>query len=142
MDIIQRTEEDVRNYRWMQKEIERIVKDLNDVGIDSSMVAQWGVEAILPKGKGLKSTVNEKRLKRQMERLERLQNKIDRIDAAVKKVDVDERQQVVMECMLDGVRMNMIAQHVEVSRSTMDELKRTIITKLANEIYKEELERG
>jgi len=142
MDIIQRTEEDVRNYRWMQKEIERIIKDLNDVGIDSSLVAQWGVEATLPKGKGLRSTINEKRLKRQIERLERLQNKIDRIDIAVKKVDVDERQRTVMECMLDGVRMNMIAQHIDVSRSTMDELKRAVITRLATEIYREELERG
>lgn len=141
MDIIQRTEEDVRDYRWMQREIERIIKELNDLGLYSSMVAQWGIEAIMPKAQGSRPTVNDKQLQRKMERLERLQNKVNQIDNAIGTVS-GEREQTVITCMLDGVRMNMIAQHVGVSRVTLNELKRSVITQLANEIYKEELERG
>lgn len=50
----------------------------------------------------------------------------------------DERERTVLECMLDGVKMYEIAQHVGVSRQTLNEIKRNLITKMAWEIYGDE----
>ncbi|UOY92885.1 hypothetical protein MUG87_01705 [Ectobacillus sp. JY-23] len=141
MDIIQRTEEDVRDYRWMTKEIDKLEADLNNPEIHNKLTAKWGIEAVMPNGKGQRSSVNEKRYKRQMERLERLQEKVGRINKAAEKI-TEERKLTVLECMLDGVKMNMIAKHVGVSRQTLNEIRREIITSLATDIYREELEKA
>lgn len=146
MEIIQKTEEDVRDYNWMVREVSRLKREIEQAiqisGHGSSLTAQYGIEATLPKGQGLKlaaMSISEKQYERKLKHVEKLQEKINKIDRAAEKI-TDERQQVVLECMLDRVPMNMIAKHVGVSRQTLNDIKRDIITALATEIYKDELQ--
>lgn len=146
MEIIQKTEEDIRDYNWMEREVRRLEREIDEAimisGFSNSLTAQYGIEAAMPKGQGLKlstMSVSEKQYERKLKRVEKLQEKINKIDRAVEKI-TDGRQLAVLECMLDRVPMNMIAQHVGVSRQTLNDIKREIITKLATEIYKDELQ--
>ncbi|WP_436713700.1 hypothetical protein [Brevibacillus formosus] len=51
----------------------------------------------------------------------------------------DSKHRTVLECMMDGMRMNSIARHVGVSRQRLNEIKRDIVNRLARELYSEEL---
>jgi hypothetical protein len=147
LEIVQKTEEDLRSYHWIIKEIDRLDNQLRKVihinAPQSSLVAQYGIEATLPRGKGLKlSTVsiNEEKYDRQLKRLENLEEKARKINQALESI-VDEKDRTVLECILDGERMNIIAKHVGVSRTRLNEIKRKIVIHAAKYLYPEEMKR-
>jgi hypothetical protein len=145
IEIVQKTEEDLRDYHWIVKEIERLQDYLNKAvqsfGPGSRLVTLYGLEATLPNGKGLnidKNSITEERYERQWKRLEKLKEKVKKIDSAAKQI-VDEKERTVLECILDGVRMNIVARHVGISRTRLNEIKRLIVKKMAWVLYEEEL---
>jgi hypothetical protein len=141
MEIVQKVEEDLKDYHWMVREIKRLYEALNDAG--EKLVAQYGIESAMPKAKGGNSNPVEReasRRSREWQRLEKLQKKVMSIDAAVIKIE-DDKERTVLECMLDGERMNMISKHVGVSRQRLNEIKRDLVKRLAWELYPEELKR-
>jgi hypothetical protein len=148
LEIVQKTEEDLRSYHWMIKEIDRLDNQIrraiqiNGHG-DSRLVAQYGVEATLPKGKGLKlSTMSicEEKYNRQVKRLENLEEKAMKINQALEAIE-DDKERTVLECILDGERMNIIAKHVGVSRTRLNEIKRKIVIQAAKVLYPLEMNR-
>jgi hypothetical protein len=147
LEIVQKTEEDLRSYHWMDNEIDRLNKEIRKaiqfyVG-ESSMVAQWGIEATLPKAKGTKPstmTISEEKYERQIKRVAALEEKVRKINQAVELL-VDEKERTVMECILDGERMNIIARHVGVSRTRLNEIKRAIVIHTAKILYPDEMKR-
>lgn len=146
IEIIQKTEEDLRSYHWMIKEIDRLHRSLSKasgVMIQNKLTAQWGIDATLPKGKGdipSHQIMSDKRFERQVNRLRKLEEKVDKIDYAVNKYP-DGVEKTVLECILDNERMNMIAIHVGVSRQKLNEIKRLIVKKMAWTLYEDELKR-
>ncbi|WP_078382352.1 hypothetical protein [Sutcliffiella halmapala] len=145
IEVVQKTEEDLRSYHWMMREIDRLQKELDKAlkGFipQSSLVAQYGVEATLPKAQGTKPStmsVSEEKYDRQYKRLKALQEKIKKIDIAAAKL-TDQKESTVLECILDGERMNMIASHVGVSRQRLNEIKRLLVKKIAWELYGDDI---
>ncbi|MBT2735152.1 hypothetical protein J7E66_10430 [Bacillus sp. ISL-7] len=148
LEIVQKTEEDLRSYHWMIKEIDRLQKELDKaikyIGFNSPLVAQYGDEAGMPRAQGTKPsttlTISEEKYERQFKRLQGLEMKLRKINQAVEQI-TDEKEKTVMECILDGERMNIIARHVGVSRTRLNEIKRTIVIHAAKVLYPEEMQR-
>ncbi|CEH29406.1 hypothetical protein [Aneurinibacillus migulanus] len=145
MEYIEKTWEDLTGYHWMIKEIERLKRDLDKVTITapegSALVAQYGIEATLPKGKGKKVaylSVSEERYEKKLQRMKHLEEKVRRIQEAADKITC-EKERAVIECILDGERMNFIARHVGISRQYLNEIRRKLIKKMAWELYSDEL---
>ncbi|WP_342432630.1 hypothetical protein [Neobacillus sp. FSL H8-0543] len=145
IEIVQKTEEDLHSYHWMFREIERLKKDLNEAiktfGPSSRLTAIYGDEAGMPQGQGLKlssMSISEQRFDRQWQRLKKLEQKMERINHAANQI-TDDKERTVLECILDGVRMNMVARHVGISRTRLNEIKRLIVKKMAWVLYEEEL---
>lgn len=145
MEYVEKTWEDLTGYHWMVKEIKRIRERLDKVTMvapeGSSLVAQYGIESVLPKGKGKKVaylSISEERYEKELQRMKRLEAKVKRIEEAVEKI-TDEKERAVLSCILDGERMNFIARHVGISRQYLNEIRRKLIKKMAWELYSDEL---
>lgn len=131
LEIIQQTEDDIRDYPYMQIEVIRIQRYLRDAG--EGMVAQYGLEAAMPKGKGLngdKTHAEVVRRERKWNRLQNLQAKIERINRAVDSI-VDEQERLIVEALLDGDKNTAIAKVLGVSRQRYYEIKRSAVMKMA-----------
>lgn len=146
LEVIQMVEEDLSNYKWMINEINRIKKYLNSVTtsgdlMGSSGVAQYGIEASLPKGKGLKLagiTIPLEKYEKTLKRLQKYESKVKQLDDVTEKLH-DEKQRMVLICILEGEKMKDIAISLKVSRQRLNEIRREIVKRIAWELYEEEL---
>jgi predicted RNase H-like nuclease (RuvC/YqgF family) len=150
IEAIQRTEQDLRDYKWMVEQI-KLYEEFDEYWfknkprevwekIISSPISKYGVEATLPKVKGVTSNPTERQARqflRAWERAKRYEQKVKRLEEAVSKLQ-DERERMVAEALMDGEKLYMIAQELNVSRQTVHEIKRSVIKKLAFELYGEE----
>lgn len=137
-DMLIRTEEEIKDYAFNLREIERIRASLEEVG--GGIVAAYGIETALPRGKGSTSDKTHRevaRRERNQKRLVKLEESVQRVDRAVESI-ANERERVVLECIMDGVRMNVIAKHLGISRSHFHEIKRNLIKKMAMAMYGED----
>ncbi|MEK4343229.1 hypothetical protein NYE77_25075 [Brevibacillus sp. FSL L8-0710] len=135
LEILQRTEEEIRDYNYMQIEIIRIQRYLRDAG--EGMVAQYGIEAAMPKGQGGtsdKTHAEVARRDRKWKRLQNLQDTIERIHGAAETI-TDEQERLVLEALLDGEKNSIIAKEIGVSRQRYYEIKRSVIVKMAWAMY-------
>ncbi|MFF2528549.1 hypothetical protein ACFVS2_06500 [Brevibacillus sp. NPDC058079] len=140
LEVVQKVEEEIKDYHWMVKEVERLRKEI-DKAISSNpliqekLVATYGDAAGMPSGKGVRLstlTIPEERFEKQIERMINLEKKVRQInDFSVSLEDSKYRT-------VDGMRMNSIARHVGVSRQRLNEIKRDIVTRLAQEMYSDE----
>ncbi|MBU8733448.1 sigma-70 family RNA polymerase sigma factor [Cytobacillus oceanisediminis] len=121
----------IRDYRMMKREIDRLQNILygRSVPMRSWGVAQWGIEATLPKGSAGKSQAELKdmdiREQKQIARLEEYQRRVYAIESAGDYLD-REILKVVYDCMLDGMTRQEIAVHLEMSRDSVDKLRSDI----------------
>ncbi|MFE1630376.1 hypothetical protein ACFLFF_26925, partial [Brevibacillus reuszeri] len=146
LEVVQKVEEEIKDYHWMVKEIDRLGKEINNAivsnpAIQQKMVATYGDAAGMPSGKGLRlstMTIPEERFEKKIERKKNLEMKVQQIDAFALSLG-NSKHRTVLECMMDGMRMNSIARHVGVSRQRLNEIKRDIVNRLARELYKDEL---
>lgn len=149
LEIVQKVEEEIKGYRWMVKEVERLRKEIDKAiisnpAIQAKLVATYGEAAGMPSGKGLRLstlTTTEERYEKQVERMKSLENKVRQINDFAIGLG-DSKHRTVLECMLDGMRMNRIALHVGVSRQRLNEIKREIVNQLAVAMYGDELFRS
>lgn len=135
MEWVQKAEEAITEYRfmltrasWIRRELDRAISDSGAPG--SSLVAQYGEEAGMPKAQGKKLTsltIPEELYERKLKRLRELQAKID---AAVKTI-TEPQEKAALECLLDGEKIKTVAVMVGVSRQWLYEIKRSIVIKLA-----------
>lgn len=131
LDLISRTEDDIRDYPYMQIEVVRIQSYLREAG--EGMVAQYGVDSAMPKAQGRnadKTHAEVVRRERKWNRLQNLQKKIARIDRAVESI-TDEQERLIVEALLDGDKNNVIAKVLGVSRQRYYEIKRSAVMKMA-----------
>lgn len=135
VDFLQKTEEEIRDYNYMQIEIVRIQRFLREAG--EGMVAQYGLDAGMPKGKGFtgdKTQAEVARRERKWKRLQNLQDKIERINNAVEQIP-GEQERLIVEALLDGDKNNLIAKEIGVSRQRYYEIKRSAVMKMAWAMY-------
>ncbi|MCJ0932563.1 LuxR C-terminal-related transcriptional regulator [Virgibacillus halodenitrificans] len=119
------------NYHWMIKEVKRINDILSDV--DSNITGQYGIEATLPKPKGLtKDAMTNEVIRRdkKRERKLRLLNKIEYVQNKISLI-TDEREKVVLDCLLDGMSINAISNHMGLSRKHIERLRESIVNKMS-----------
>lgn len=130
----------------MVKEVERLKKEIDKAiasnpAIQQKLVATYGDAAGMPSGKGLRLstlTIPEERYEKRIERMKSFEEKVRQINDFANNLE-DNKYRTVLECMMDGMRMNSIARHVGVSRQRINEMKRDIVNRLAKELYSEEL---
>nr|WP_312113311.1 hypothetical protein [Brevibacillus reuszeri] len=135
LEIVQKTEDEIRDYHYMLIEVVRIQRYLREAG--EGMVGQYGLEAALPKGKGSngdKTHAEVVRRERKWKRLQNLQEKIERINKAVETIP-GEQERLIVEALLDGDKNNLIAKEIGVSRQRYYEIKRSAVQKMAQAMY-------
>ncbi|UFJ42029.1 LuxR C-terminal-related transcriptional regulator [Brevibacillus humidisoli] len=142
LEWVQRTEEELRDYRFMVREIGRIEEYLGNVG--QGLVSAYGIDGCQPKGKGLTANKTQNEVvhrERKWKRLMKLKETVDRIEQAAEEI-ADERERTVLDGLMDGEKNNYIARQLGVSRQRYYEIKRSLIGKMAWSMYGEQNESG
>ncbi|WP_342399604.1 LuxR C-terminal-related transcriptional regulator [Weizmannia sp. FSL W8-0676] len=120
----------LRDYHWMINEIQRQRKMLSDE-VNGNFTAQYGIEASLPKGQNgdpiFREVIRREKKSRWIEKLEKkvmfIQEHMDCI--------TNEREKVVLECLLDGMSMIAISKHMGLSVRHVQRIKNSIVDKMS-----------
>jgi DNA-binding NarL/FixJ family response regulator len=121
----------LKDYFWMIREIQKIDRELQKT--DFAGVAQYGIEATLPHAVGIVGRALENEVVRRSKKSERMLDyakKVNFINERLGKV-TDEKEKVVLDCMLDGMNLVAIAHHLKISRKQVHILRDTIVNRLA-----------
>lgn len=125
----------IRDYNWMKKEIARLQRIIygTPIPMNNWGVAQYGIEATLPKGSPGKSKAEleamDLRERRQIERLERYQRYVYALEKAGD-ILKDERQKIIYDCLLDEMTYRQIALHLNVSKDFVHRQKVEIVRQM------------
>lgn len=125
----------IRDYRWMKNEVSRLQTIIygHQIPMVSWGVAQYGIEAAMPKGSSIRSAKEmeamDLRDKRQWERLRKYESYVYAIEKAPDFL-TGEKNKIVFDCMLDGMSYRKIGNHLEISRDKVREVKEDIISQL------------
>ena len=122
----------LKDYFWMLREIQRLDRELAKT--DFRGTAQYGIEATLPHAQGIvgKAIENEViRRSRKSDNMVEFAKKVNFINERLHKV-TDEKEKVVLDCMLDGMNLRAIAHHLRISRKQVHILRDTIVNRLAD----------
>ncbi|KON90393.1 hypothetical protein AF332_20650 [Sporosarcina globispora] len=134
--IIDQIETVLRDYHWMKKEVVRLQKYLygRPAPMKSWGVAQYGIEAAMPKGSSGKSQMELRSLdireERLHKRLERLEVRVYAIEYAAELLE-DERDRVIYDCIIDGMSFREISYHIGISRNHVKKAKEAILNQLS-----------
>lgn len=117
----------LRDYHWLVKEVGRIKKELNIT--ESVGVASYSDE---PRGDSGPSNPVESEVIRREQKYDRMRKYLKRVDFINEKSNniKDEREKVILDCILDGMRMSAIASHLNISRHTTNQIRDIIVVKL------------
>ncbi|MDU0070051.1 MULTISPECIES: sigma factor-like helix-turn-helix DNA-binding protein [Bacillus] len=125
----------ISSYHWMSKEVQRLQRVLygSDIPMRSWGVAQYGLEAAMPKGSPGKSQAELKQMdlreERLFKRLEYFEERVYAIEAAARKIE-GEQHKVIYDCMMEGISYRAIGLHLGISRETVRRMKDEIINQL------------
>jgi hypothetical protein len=126
----------IKDYHWMIREVDRLEKSLCSSGHSSGSwgVAQYGIDASLPKGSSSISKVElevlDNKEERIRKRIKKYENKIKAIESAVDIIEGD-MHIAVYDCMLEGMSYRSIAEHLGISRDKVRQIKNEIIHQLS-----------
>lgn len=125
-------EQALRDYNWMINEIKRQRELLNEIG--TNLVAQSGIESAMPKAKGTTSdpvALEVIRRDKKSKWVEKLEKKVLFIQKRIH-IITDEREKAVLECMLDGLSMRAIANHMGLSERHVFRIRDSIVKQMAD----------
>jgi DNA-binding NarL/FixJ family response regulator len=138
--LLEQIEELLRDYKWMRKQVDHLQRQL--YGYSSPMkswgVAQYGLEAAMPKGSPGKSLEELKKMDIREERLyERLRNYEEQVFAIEMAGDLldDEKQKVIYDFLLDGMSFRYISYHLGITRNQVKETKKSILSQLSQKSH-------
>lgn len=125
-------ESTLRDYNWMINEIKR-QRDLMDYH-GGNLVAQTGIESTMPRAQGGTSDPVALEVVRRDEASRWVQKLEEKVLFIQKRMSIitDEREKVVLECMLDGLSMSAISQHMGLSRRHIYNIKSSVVNKIAH----------
>lgn len=128
-------EQALRDYNWMINEIKRQRDLLSHIG--GNVVAQGGIESSMPKAQGETSDPVALEVIRRDKNGKWLNKLEDRVLFVQRRICViqDEREKVILECMLDGLSMRAIGKHVGLSERHIFRIKSSIVSKMADLSY-------
>lgn len=118
----------IRDYRMMKREIDRLQNIIygRPLPMRSWGVAQYGIEATMPRGSSGKSDAELRdmdiREQKQIARLREYERRVYAIESASDFLD-KEILKVVYDCMLSGLTRRQIAIHLEASVDSVDKLR-------------------
>lgn len=121
----------LKNYAWMLHEIKRLDRELQRT--DFSGVSQYGIEASLPHAQGIvrRALENEvMRRNRKSDKLLKYCEQVNFINENAGKI-TDEKEKVVLDCLLDGMSLTAISKHLRMSRQQITDLRDKIVDCLA-----------
>jgi uncharacterized protein YjiK len=120
----------LRDYRMMVNQIQLLSYELSNTGFKG--VAQYGSSAGMPTGQGIVSKALESEVMRRNDKSERMidyANKVKYINDNRHKV-TDEREKVVLDCLLDGMTLNAIARHLGSYRNQISKIQDSIVDQI------------
>ncbi|KOR78371.1 hypothetical protein AM232_07790 [Bacillus sp. FJAT-21352] len=127
----------IRDYNYMLREIARLNRLLNTPFFGGQkLTATYGIEATLPKENGSIIQVELRQLDIRERRLIKYEMILDFLETATDLLK-DEKQCVVYDCMIEGMRYTAIAKHLGFSRDTIRKVKDDIIGNIANKVKKD-----
>ncbi|MGE7121818.1 hypothetical protein ACQKIC_16500 [Peribacillus sp. NPDC046944] len=127
----------IRDYNFMLREIARLNRLLNTPHFGhQKLTATYGIEATLPKGNGGISQAELRQLDIRERRLIKYEMIIEFLETATDLLE-EEKQCVVYDCMIEGMRYTAIANHLGFSRDTIRKVKDDIIGNIANKVKKD-----
>lgn len=117
----------LKDYSWMVKEIQRIDTYLSET--DFKGTAQYGIEATLPKAQGIVGKALENEVMRRLNKSKRLQRYINEVNFINERIPVvtDEKEKVVLDCILDGMSLAAISHHLGISRKQVHIIRDHIV---------------
>lgn len=136
----ERIEHLLRDYHWMKKEVDRLQRIVYGYAtpMKSWGVAQYGIEATMPKGSRGKSQAELKEMdlreERQYKRLKKYEEIVFAIEMAADLLE-DEKDKVIYDCLLDGMSYRSIADHVGISRNQAKKAKEAILSHLSQKSH-------
>lgn len=128
----------ISDYKFMKREIKRLEELLWGIGGNSSAfkgngVAQYGIEAAMPKGSGLISRAEldilDRREQKLLMRIDRYRNMIEFVESGEESLK-EPVQQTVYSCMMEGMSYRAIGKHIGVSREQVRRLRDDVINHL------------
>lgn len=124
--------ETLQNYNWMIKELKR-QREMAEEDIRLSVTAQGGIESSMPKGKGKTSDPVASEIIRRDKKYKWLNNLEKKLSFIQNRIHIikDERERVVLECLLDGMSMRAIGQHLELSEKHITRLRDSIVEQMS-----------
>lgn len=129
MKTFHEIENALRDYNWMVKEIHRLKEELKTVSVAST--AQYGIEATMPKGGGISNPIEREVFskERKQKTLNKFQEKVRFIETHSSCIN-DDRELTVLNCMLDGLSIVAISQHMGFSERKVYSIKDDIVKKI------------
>ncbi|MBO1515591.1 sigma factor-like helix-turn-helix DNA-binding protein [Metabacillus bambusae] len=140
MKVQEQIEQLIRDYHWMRKEVDRLERVL--YGYSTPMkswgVAQYGIDAAMPKGSSGKSQseienmdIREERL---LKRMWNLQGRVFALESAADYLS-NEMEKIVYDCMLDGMSYRAIGYHLDISREKVRQIKIDFLNQLCQNCH-------
>lgn len=121
----------LRDYAWMLREIQRIDRELQKINFTGT--AQYGIEATLPHAQGIVGKALENEVIRRNKKSERLYGYIEKVNYINQRLErvTEEKDKVVLDCLLDGMNIAAIGAHLGVSRKHIHIIRDDIVKLLA-----------
>lgn len=125
----------IKDYKWMKNEVKRLQSIIYGyhIPMHSWGVAQYGIEATLPKGSKGKSKEELVRIEsldeRRVRRLERYEAEVFLLETLADSLET-EVQKVIYDCLLEGMTYREIGLHLGISKDKVHEQKKEIIRQL------------
>lgn len=125
----------ISNYRMWKREIQRLERVLygGHRSMSSWGVAQYGLDAAMPKGSSIRSVVELERMdvreRSQIKRLQRLESYVYALEVAYDLLK-DEQLKTVYDCLLDGMTYRQIAEHLTSSKDYVYRSKKEIVRQI------------
>jgi hypothetical protein len=120
----------LRDYSWMIKEIQRLKEELNTT--NAKVTASYGIEATLPKGGGTSDPTGREVIQRdrRYKTMKKFEDKVSFIEKNSSCIKSD-RELTVLNCMLDGMNIVGISQHMGFSERKVYTIKDDIVKQIA-----------
>lgn len=130
----------IYEYHWFKKEFDRLGKILFGTRKEKSVgVAQYGVEATLPKPNTSLKSYSEMddmdvREKRQYVRWLKFKDKVEAVESLGDYL-FDEQQQIILDCMIEGMSYRSIAVHLSINRNKVRDIKDVMLCQLCQKCH-------
>jgi DNA-directed RNA polymerase specialized sigma24 family protein len=130
----------IYEYHWRRREVDRLENILfgSSIPMKSWGVAQYGIEAAMPKGSSGRSLLEiesmDLREQRLFNRLESFRDKVYAVEMIAGKVN-EEQQLIIIDCMMEGMSYRAIAAHLGVSREKVRIEKNKMLSQICQNCH-------